>query len=456
MDGQVTPDVSSASTETVSTPSETTLSASVQPEAPASLGQQAAESVPAAPPELPDEQAFELLSGPERGNNWKQARARIAELNGQVQQYSPYQSAIQAIEERGGWDTVQQAADLGALLFSQVENPETGQITLSAEPLIERLASESPYTLDELVWKGIHQPDPYNPNQTIAHAFVRDYLGLDPSLLDIYRQIQSPADAQKYLQPGQVTAEELQGIPQEFHEAYRSLTPRQREEINLANEEARNDFLQDKADALKARQFIAQQEQDRQQQQQYAQQQFEQRVEQRGTELGQAMQNVVVGNARTKLQTEASLSADTEVNDTIHGECIQWAAQQVLADPSLAQDNDRADKLYKLSAERELRGDKFQAAQYKAQADNLAKKLEGRFLNYVTKRTAFWSKALGSARQAQQQQVEQARPRAEIAANNAPLRQNQGTQTVGQGFQPTPQRMAQYEQMLRAAEMRNG
>jgi hypothetical protein len=67
---------------------------------------------------------------------------------------------------------------------------------------------------------------------------------------------------------------------------------------------------------------------------------------------------------------------------------------QVMADAGLAQDNERAAKLYNLSADAELRGDKIRADQYKIQADALAKKLEGRFLNKLTERTAFWSKAM--------------------------------------------------------------
>lgn len=465
MDGISTPDVSTASTETASAPSEATASAAVQPEA-VLAGQdtalqaqpdlQAAESVPAAPSELPDEVAFEQLNGPERGQNWKQARARIAELNQQVSQFSAHQPVIEQIEQRGGWEQVQQHAELGSLLFSQTQDPQTGQIRMTAEPLIERLASESPYTLDEIIWKGIHQADPYNPDQTIAHAFVRDYLRLDPNLLDTYRSIQSPQDAQKYLAPGQVTPEELAAIPEQFHDAFKSLTPRQREELGLADDETKLEFLQDKADALQARQFIAQQTQEREQQRAQAAQQFEQRVDQRHNELSAAVRDAAINGVREKLKTEARLSASDTHNEALHNDAIQWAVQQLMSDPASAQDNDKADAIYRLSANAELRGDKIQASQYKLQADAMSKALEGRFRNNVTKRVAFWSELLGGARQAQQQQVEQARPRAEIANSNQSTRQNQQTQTVGNGFIPSPQRIAQYEQLYKQSQMQNG
>lgn len=465
MDGFTAPDVSMpASADTPSATPDVTASATVQPEATGATPEVAqsqpeklvAESVPATP-ELPDEQAFEQLSGPERGNNWKQARARIAELNNQVSQFATNKPVFEQIEQRGGWETVQQYADLGQLLYSQIQDPNTGQISLTAEPLIERLASDSPETLGELVWKGIHQPSPWNDGETIAHTFVREYLGLDPNLLETYRQIQSPADAQKFQQPGQVTADELAGIPEQFHEAYKSLTARQREELALTgDDETKLEFLQDKADALQARQFIAQQNAEREQAKQAQAQQFQERVKTRGTELAQAVTNTALSSAKQKLQTEAKLSSSESHNEALHQESMQWAATECLKDPANAQDNDNAAKLYELSAEAELRGDKIRANQYKVQADSLSKKLEGRFLNMLTKRTAFWSEVLGGSRQAQQQQVEQARPRAEIASSNqSTARQNQSTPNVGQGFQPTAQRMAQYEEMLRASQLQN-
>jgi len=461
MDG-ITSEVSMPASAETASPSEAAPSTSVQPEATtatdvanlAPTESPVAESDPATP-ELPDEQTFEQLSGPERGQNWKQARARIAELNQQVQQFSTHQPVIEQIEQAGGWDRFQQQAELGSLLFSQVEGAD-GQINLTAEPLIERLASESPSTLGEIVWKGIHQPSPWYANETILDGVIRDQLGLDPSLIEIYRQIQNPADAQKFMQPGQITAEELSAVPEQFRDAYKSLTPKQREELAYADEETKQAFLQDKADALQARQFIA--EQNRQKelaQQQYAQQ-FQQRVEARGEEIANSVRDTALNAAKEKLKATANFSADEAVNETIHGEAIQWAVQQVLADAALAADNERATKLYNLAADAELRGDKIRADQYRLQGDALGKKLEGRFLNKLTERTAFWSKAFGGVRQTQQQQVEQARPRPEIGSNNQPLRQNTPTKTVGQGFEVTPQKLAQYQQIFKQSQMQNG
>ena len=470
-DGFVAPDVSMpASADTGSVSPDSAPSASVQPEAtPATsevaITQPNAEpiegSLPSSEPEFPDEAALQAMTPQDRQSNWQRLRTAYEDSKAELGGFTSYKTAIQAIEERGGWDAVQQYADLGQLLYSQVQDPNTGQISLTAEPLIERLASDSPDTLGEIVWKGIHQPSPWNEGETIAHTFVREYLGLDPNLLDTYRQIQSPADAQKYAPPGSVTAEELAAIPEQFHEAYKSLTPRQREELNLAgDDETKLEFLQDKADALQARQFIAQQNAEREQAKQAQAHQFQQRVEQRGLELSQTATDAALASAKQKLQTEAKLSSSDAHNEALHQEAIQWAAQECLKDPANAQDNDNASRLYTLSAEAELKGDKIRASQYKVQADALTKKLEGRFLNKLTGRVAFWSEVLGVSRQAHQQQVEQARPRAEVAASNtATPRQNQHTQTVGNGrggFGWTPQQLEQMEASLKAQRMANG
>ena len=464
MDGFTVPDVSlPAPAETVSAPSEAAPSASATSEAStadfetalqSSSEPEATDTAAVAPEaELPDETAFEQLTGPERGQNWKQARTRISELNQQVQQFAPYQPLIEQIEQAGGLEAYQQQAELGALLFSLQDSE--GRIHLTAEPLIERLASESPNTLGEIVWKGIHQPNPSNPEETIGHAFLRDYLGLDPNLLDTYRAIQSPEDARNFLAPGQITAEELANIPAEFHEAYKSLTPRQREELAMTGEDARNEFLQDKADALQARQFLAEQKAEQVRQRELAQQQFQQRVEMRGQELGNAARESAVSAARERLAAEVKFSPHEEVNDAIRGECIQWAIQQVLSDPTSKQDNDRAEALYGQAAYAELIGDRIQAQQLKLQADGLAKKLEGRFLNTLTKRTALWSKGFGDARQAHQQQVAQARPRAELATNAASSARIPASPNVGtsNGFGFSPQQLEQYEAMIRARQM---
>jgi hypothetical protein len=162
--------------------------------------------------------------------------------------------------------------------------------------------------------------------------------------------------------------------------------------------ERQQEFLQDKADALKAREYIAQQEAAQAEAKRQQEQQFQQRVEQRGAELAQSVQSALMESAKQKLQAEAKFSPDDNINGALHQESITWAAQKVLSDPALQRDSQRAEELYGLSARYELAGDRFKAQEFKMQADNLARKLEGRFRTALNERVAFWSTAFGQAR----------------------------------------------------------
>ena len=127
----------------------------------------------------------------------------------------------------------------------------------------------------------------------------------------------------------------------------------------------------------------------------------------------------------------------------------------MLSDPALQRDSQRAAEMYGLSARYELAGDRFKAQEFKMQADNLARKLEGRFRTALNERVVFWSTAFGQARSAQQQQIQAARPRPEIGANNATTSsaQQRPAGNAQQGFGFTPQQIAQYAAEIRARQM---
>jgi hypothetical protein len=160
-------------------------------------------------------------------------------------------------------------------------------------------------------------------------------------------------------------------------------------------------------------------------------------------------------SAKQKLQAEARFSPDDNINGALHQESITWAAQKVLSDPALQRDSQRAEELYGLSARYELVGDRFKAQEFKMQADNLARKLEGRFRTALNERVVFWSTAFGQARSAQQQQIQAARPRPEIGANNTTTSsaQQRPAGNAQQGFGFTPQQIAQYAAEIRARQM---
>src|SRR5580765_497800 len=213
----------------------------LRPLQPGDFGQQQAaeEQAPATPfdqrepaiapvqEEFPDDDNFNRLPGEERASHWRQARERIAALNGQIQQA---QQAQQLIQEWGGLDQVQ--ASLGMLggLFSPVTDEqgnvvynEDGLPETTSDPWWQSLKERSPQTFVQLGEDWLaqeHSPGVRNWEVMFQHVF-----GLDPAKLDLYRSIQSPADAAQYQPAGDVSAYELNDIPPGLHDAYKATDP---------------------------------------------------------------------------------------------------------------------------------------------------------------------------------------------------------------------------------------
>lgn len=468
MDGITSPDTSTASVEVASAPSEAPASATGQSDAvtteqtPSPEAQSASVNGESPTPqpeiEFPDDAALQQMLPADRQSNWQRLRTAYDSAKTQAAAYAQYQPTIEQIEQMGGFERLQQQAELGQLLFSPVENPQTGAMEYSATPFLERVAAESPGTLQELVMNGLNYADPNNPEETLGHSWFRQ-LGLDPALYQqgVYQQIRSAEDAKQYLAPTAApTAEELAAIPEQFRDAYKSLTPKQREELSYADDETKAEFLQDKADALQARQFIAQQQAEREQQRQQYEAQLTERVATRSQELGQQAFESAVASVRQKLESEAKLSASEKTNDRIWSSTIREAAEQVLADPQMLKANEDARKLYELSAHYEVHGDKWKANEYKLQADTLSKTLTNRLRTAAVSLIAEWSAELGGARQAQQQQIQNARPRVELGASSTTANPQTRTKTVGgprEGFGWSAQQMEQYKADIRARQM---
>lgn len=470
MENFSSPDSSVASTEAaVATPATPAPSASAQPEAMQSSAPvaeapaqpdtaQNIETVDVPSDELPDDQAFGQLPGAERASNWAKARARIAELNSQVAGLAPHQSTIEQLEQLGGFERLQQQAALADSLFSPSTDPETGEQMLdeqglpvyTAEPFIERLVSESPSTFGEIMWKGFDQPNPFNPQETVGHVFLRDRLGLDPALLDIYQQIKSPADAKSYMsQSGQIDPAELQAIPEHYHEAYKTLSPTLRDEVQLMSEEARDQYLMERQELLETRKFREEQQNAQKQAEAERQQAFQARIAERGQQLIQETAQRTITAAREKLKAELNFTSEEGGNDAIWDEIINQATIKVVNDPLLGKDNATAERLYNLAAHYELTGDRMKAAEAKVQADRLATKLTAHFNNAVTSRAAFWSKLLGVSRAAHQQQVNNAQPRVEIASRTSPQQRTNNPRTSqGQSFGFDANQIAQWAAQL--------
>lgn len=437
MDETFSPDTSGSSAEAAPV-QESAPSASAISEAPAADNSQVANpAIPGEAPqasaseaELPDDQAFLQLNGELRAQNWKQLRTQYAETKGKLSEYQP---VFEQVQQYGGFEQLQQKAQLADLLFSPVmgedQQPQLdahGLPQYSAQPFVERMVQESPQILQEVMLTGFDAPNPGDPNETMGHWFLRERLGLDPALIQTYQQIKSPQDAARMIvQSGGIDPAELQAIPEQFHEAYQSLTPKQREELGYADDETKAEFLQDRADALMARQYVSEQQRRDAEQRQQSQQATQARIEETGTKYVQEAVSKVIGQARTHLEATAQFTGDPEMDsnawDTIISKAVTATAQ------AMPLENRRVEDLLRLSAQYEINGDKYRAQAAKVEADKVTQKINDAFGKEVTRQTGVWSRHFSGSRQALQQQKQNAQPRIEIGSNgNSPA--SDGTQ----------------------------
>lgn len=440
------------------------------PAQPASSQIQGGETVTADQGEFPDEQAFLQLQGAERAENWKRARARIGELNGKVEELSGLQShkpTIEAIDNLGGWERVQPLAELAGGLFSprlddhgqQVLNQQTGLPEYTAAPFVKNLAEQSPSTLWDVVLSAFDTP--YG-NETFGHYVLRERLGLDPGLLSTYRQISSPRDAAQYIvRNGGVDPSELEGIDPAYHDAYRSFTLQQREAFQGLGMEAQDQWLEERKELLETRKFREEQKAQIEESKRVQQAEWQRQIQQKGEALLSQVHQNVIDAAMQKLKAEAVFFADQADNQIAWDDAIQYGIAKVQKDPSLQGDLSRFNELYRLTAYYEATQDTWKAKQSRVEADKLAKKLEGRFGNYVTERVGWWSAKVAGGRSAHQQQVKDAQPRIEIGSPGSTSNGNQNgtaaTPPPGQRFgYGDPTRIAQMAAQLAARKVQQG
>lgn len=475
MESTLSSESSVASTEApVATPAAAAPSTSAQeaftgeqsPTAETVTESQGVESVDTPSDELPDDEAFGQLPGVERATNWQKARTRIAELNSRVEALSALeaqQPIFAKIEELGGFDQVTAGAELARSLFVPVTDEQGNEVRdeqglpqYTAEPFVNRLHQESPSTLWEIALTAMQLP--VDQSQTLGEWMLREQLGLDPALLETYRQIKSPQDAANFTQ-GNETADpaDLAQVPEAYHGAFQSYTKQQQQELLLMDDATRDAFLAERAEVLEMRQFREQIAAKQAEEAQAREAAWKQQLHEAGEQRVQAAQNRIIAAQREKLQAEVPFFGPEAMadNERIWNEIITTATQEVAANPSLAGDISRIDGLYRLAAQFELQGDKFKAQQAAVEADRLTAKVERAFQNSVTKHTGWWSQKLGFARNAQTSAIQNAQPRAEIASGSAPAsRTNKPTVPQEGGFGFAGDRIKQWAAQLEQAALR--
>lgn len=342
--------------------------------------------------EFPDDAAFQQLPGEQRGSQWKNARSRIAELNNQVRQYA----------ELGEVDQLKADVELTRSLFGYRQDAD-GNVVIdqdglpqpTALPFLRQLREQAPDTFYTMMWEGLREQ--IDQDEKVGDWLFQQYYGLNPQLLDIYKQIQSPQDALRYA-PQLVDPAELTGIPRELHEAYKSFSPEDRDDLQdlyVRNEQRFLARLSERQENLDNQKFIAEQRQREEQSKQEQRQQWENGIKQKTLDRGNAKWEQTVASQQERLKTQYQPFGieNSEGNEMVYSDIVTFA-ESALKAPALQQKIETAWNQYYLHEYYSATGNQILAARSLADADKLALELQREFAKAATQRVEQWNKHL--------------------------------------------------------------
>lgn len=378
--------------------------------------------------EFPDDAAFQALPGEQRASNWAKARARIGEQNRRIEELSTLESfkpVAESIERLGGWDSVEPLLELATKLYSPaigedgepLIDPQTGLQRYTAGPFVEQLAEQSLDTVGEIMMRAF---DVKVGKETLGHWFMRKRLGLDPGMVSLYQQIQSPEQAREHItRSGGIDPTLFEDVTPEYHDALRSLLqtrPGLSQQWEQMDDQAKVELLEDRRELLENRKYAEEQRRRDEQTSQERQAEAKRRIEETGRQGMAEAEKRVVDAQLAKLKQTATFFADEADNAEVWDDIVRRSAQDLFAVPELAKKSRECEAWYTKLAEYDATGDKLKASQARVEIGKIERKLEKEFADRVTARTGQWSRRLGGARAVQQQQITEAKPRIEIGA----------------------------------------
>lgn len=277
----------------------------------------------AAPPLYPEND--DDLKGQETNPHVQAVINLRGALRERDQQYAPWKDVI----DQYGDPTI--AKDYHELL-TMLHTPVEGQPdSFNTKPFIEKLDSMSPGTANQMFFDLLTYklPDEHGRVDTMQRHMIRS-MGLDPDRLDDYANIDTVRAS------GVVTTDDLAGIPERLHDAFRALSQAQRDDIMLQRQTdtfgkvqysaATLDYLNDKAEALEARQWREKDEAAKREQAEREQQAFEQRL-----------QETIIQDVTTEAQSirdsvlQKSLSQVTFSSDAVQDRLAKEGIMALLA-----------------------------------------------------------------------------------------------------------------------------
>lgn len=418
-----------------------------QPETPAVPAVEAAPSQPAdatpaatvTPDEFPDDTAFEQLPGAERQSNWQKARARIGELNDQVRTLSERAAIAAQLEEMGGLEQLQRDAEMVRGLFTYktdeygntLIDPQTGLPYITTAPFIQNLQQGSPDAFYTMLWEAVEQP--VADGQSVGDWLLQHKYGLNPALIETYRQIQSPNDAVQYVSNA-VTPDELTYIPAEFHEAYKSFdaTDRQHlQDLSIDDEQRFLSRLRERKENIDNQKFIQevrlQQEQAKLQQQQ----QWEMGIRNNAMQVISSTREQTISAQMERLKAFQPFGPeDVAGNQLVYDDILAYG-EKILENPQIAQKAESAGNLYYQAEYYKATGNQMMASRARAEADKLTMDLQREYAKAATQRLNLWNERLKGrivAAQPQTQPTPQVRPQSptNVTSQPQPVRGSSG------------------------------
>ncbi len=214
------------------------------------------------------------LQGQENNPHVQAVKQLRGELRNRDQEFKPWKEVVSTI---GDPSIAKDYYELMEGLRTPLpDNPNE----FTTRPFLEKLDSLSPGIANQLFYDSLNYQvaDEQGRVDTMLRHLYRAH-GLDPDRIEDYRNIDTIRAS------GAVTSDDLAGIPERFHGAFRALSSAQRDDFILQKDAngqyslASMEYLQDKAEALEARQWRTQQDEAAKRFAQEQQQAFEGRVE---------------------------------------------------------------------------------------------------------------------------------------------------------------------------------
>ena len=315
---------------------------------------------------------------------------------------------------------------------------------ITSKPFIEQLQQGSPDAFYTMAWEALDQPTPNG--QTVGDWLLQQKYGLDPALLDTYKQIQTPNDAARYLQQTGVSPDELTYIPEQFHDAYKSFDAADRQhlqDLSIDDESRVLARLSERKELIESQKFREEIRTQQEQAKQLETQRWEQGIQQQAMQLISSKREAAIQSQMQQLQKFTPFGPDNAPGNQMVYDDILRSADVIFDNPQIAQKANTAGNLYYQYQRYMATGNTMLASKTLAEADRASLELQREWAKAATQRMNQWSDLLKGRIAAAPSQSTQ------LSAPHATPSQNQTNQPrpaqppIRQGFGLSPDKINQ-------------